>query len=66
MATRKITVEVPDELLEKAQQATRAGVTKTVREGLKILAASQAYERLRKLRGTYRYSLTLEELKDDR
>jgi hypothetical protein len=31
---RKITVEVPAELLERAQQASGAGVTQTVRSGL--------------------------------
>jgi len=63
---RKITVEVPEDLLEKAQRATGTGITQTVRTGLKIVAASDAYEKLRKLRGKVRFSLTLEEMKDDR
>ena len=66
MATRKITVEVPAEMLEKAQRATKAGITETVREGLKILAASEAYERALKLRGSYKFSITLDQMKDDR
>ena len=67
MATaRKITVEVPVELLKKAQQASGAGVTKTVRAGLQLVAASQTYARLRQLRGKVRFSRTLEELKADR
>jgi hypothetical protein len=66
MSTRKVTIELPEELLQKAQRASRAGVTQTIRKALQILAASDAYERARKLRGTYRYTLTLEELKDDR
>jgi hypothetical protein len=41
-ATRKITIEVPADLLEKAQQATGAGVTQTIRTGLQLAAASQA------------------------
>jgi hypothetical protein len=53
-------------LLEKAQQATGAGVTQTVRTGLRILAASQAYARLRLLRGKVRFTRTLAELKSDR
>jgi len=63
---RKITVEIPADLLEKAQQATGAGITQTIRTGLQLAAASQAYARLRELRGKVRFSLTYEELKDDR
>jgi hypothetical protein len=67
MATaRKITVEVSPELLEKAQQATGSGITQTIRTGLQLLAASQAYDDLRKLRGKVQFSRTFEELKDDR
>jgi hypothetical protein len=67
MATaRKITVEIPDELLQKAQKATGSGITQTVRTGLQLLAASQAYDDLRKLRGKVRFSQTWEELKEDR
>jgi len=63
---RKITVEVPQELLEKAQQASGAGITKTVRTGLQLLAASRTYARLRQLRGKVRFSRTLAQLKSDR
>lgn len=58
--------EVPPELLEKAQQATGAGVTQTIRTGLELLAASQTYARLRQLRGKVRFTRTLAELKADR
>lgn len=63
---RKITVEVPVELLEKAQRATGDGVTQTVRTGLQLVAASEAYARLRQLRGKVRVPLSLDELKADR
>ena len=63
---RKITIEVPADLLEKAQQATGTGITQTIRTGLQLVAASQAYARLRQLRGKVRFSRTYEELKDDR
>ncbi len=66
MATRKITVEIPQDLLEKAQQASGSGITQTIRTGLQLLAASQAYDNLRQLRGKVRFSRTWEELKDDR
>jgi hypothetical protein len=65
-AARKITVEIPEKLLEKAQQATGSGITQTVRTGLQLVAASQAYDRLLELRGKVKFSLTWQELKDDR
>jgi hypothetical protein len=63
---RKITVEIPGDLLEKAQQASGSGITQTVRTGLELLAASQTYKHLRQLRGKVRFARTLEELKADR
>jgi hypothetical protein len=63
---RKITVEVPPELLEKAQRASGSGITQTVRTGLQLVAASHAYARLRQLRGKVRFTRTLAELKADR
>lgn len=63
---RKITVEIPAELLKKAQIASGTGITQTVRAGLQLVAASQAYARLRQMRGKVRFSRTLAELKADR
>ena len=63
-ATKKITIEIPEQLLEKAQEATGTGVTQPVRTGLQLVAASQAYARLRQFRGKVRFSRTLAELTD--
>jgi hypothetical protein len=65
-AVKKVTIEVPEELLDKAQQATGSGITQTIRTGLQLLAASRAYADLRQARGTFQFSRTLAELKDDR
>ena len=65
-AARKITIEVPADLLDKAQKATRTGITQTVRSGLQLVAASQAYAQLRELRGKVRFTRTSAELKADR
>jgi hypothetical protein len=65
-ATRKITVEVPPQLLERARRASGAGITQTVRTGLQLVAASEAYARLRRLRGRVRFTRTAAELKADR
>ena len=48
---RKITVHVPEDLLEKARRSTGRGITETVRQGLRLVAASETYASLRELRG---------------
>jgi hypothetical protein len=63
---RKITVLVPEDLLVSAQKETGTGVTETVREGLKNLASRRAQRELLALRGKVKFSLTWEELKEDR
>jgi hypothetical protein len=63
---RKITVEVSQDLLEKAQQASGTGIALTVREGLQLVAASGIYARVRNLRGEVRFTRTLAQLKADR
>jgi hypothetical protein len=63
---RKITVEVPQDLLEKAQRASGTGITKAVRAGLHLVAASRTYARIRHLRGKVRFTRTVAELKADR
>jgi hypothetical protein len=65
-AARKITVEVPPDLLDRAQRASGSGITQTVRTGLQLVAASEAYARLRQFRGKVRFSRTLDELTADR
>ena len=63
---RKITLEVPRDLLAEAQRASGTGITQTVRAGLQLVAASKTYARLRQLRGKVRFSRTVSELKADR
>jgi hypothetical protein len=63
---RKITVEVPGEVLESAQAFTGEGVTETVRAALRKLASMQAQRELLKLRGTFKFSIDLDELREDR
>ena len=65
-AVRKITVHVPELLLRKARASTGGGITSTVRQGLELLAAGPAYERLRGLRGKVRFSIDVAELRQDR
>lgn len=64
--TQKITIEVPRELLERAQRASGKGITETVRQGLRAVAASEAYRLLAESRGTWNTGISWQELKDDR
>ena len=66
MTARKITVEVPSDLLEKAQRASGTGITQAVCSGLQLVAASGTYARLRRLRGKVRFTRTWAQLKADR
>ena len=63
---RKITVQVPEEDLQSAQAYTGEGVTDTVRAGLKTLANIRAQNELRNLRGTFKFTIDLDELREDR
>lgn len=63
---RKITVHVPEHDLEMAQAYTGEGITETVRAGLKKLAQIRAQEELRKLRGTFQFTIDLDALREDR
>lgn len=63
---KKITVQIPASLLRKAQKATGLGITPAVRQGLELVAAGEAYKRLRRLRGKVRFSIDLKELREDR
>ena len=66
MGERKITVHIPEDLLERAQQASGAGLTETVRQGLRLVAAGDTFRRVAKLRGTVKFSLDLARLREDR
>ncbi len=63
---RKITIELPPQLIEKAQLASGTGITQTIRMGLQLVAASGTYASLRQLRGKFKFSRSVDDLKTDR
>ena len=65
MPSQKVTVHVDRDLLRRARERTRQGVTATIRHGLELVAASEAYEKLRALRGKVSFSLDLKKLRED-
>ena len=66
MATQKVTVHVEQELLQRARKRTGTGVSDTIRQGLTLVAAGAAYEKLRALRGRVKFSVGLRALREDR
>jgi len=63
---KKITVQIPEDLLKKAQKATGLGITPTIKQGLQLVAAGRTYSKLRQLRGKVKFSLDLQALREDR
>lgn len=63
---KKVTVEIPADLLRRAQKSTGEGITGTIRKGLELVAASRSYDELRRLRGRVAFSIDLRKLREDR
>ncbi len=64
--TRKVTVHLPEALLRKAQKATKKGLTETIRDGLRLVSAGEAYRELQRLRGKVKFSVNFRTLREDR
>jgi hypothetical protein len=65
-AARKITLEVPEDLLRRAQRSSGEGITATIRRGLELVAAGRAYEEIRRLRGRVKLAIDLGRVRGDR
>lgn len=65
MELKKITIEVPVDLLERATAASGQGITPTIRRGLELVALSAAYAKLRQMKGKVKFSIRLSELRED-
>jgi SAM-dependent MidA family methyltransferase len=66
MKTQKVTAYVDRALLRRARERTGSGVSATIRQGLTLVAAGAAYEKLRALRGRVKYSVDPRALREDR
>ena len=62
---KKLTILLPEDLVRAATKATRQGITPTVRLGLKLVAAGDAYQTLRGLRGKLRLGIPWKQLRRD-
>ncbi|MEJ2079014.1 MAG: hypothetical protein P8020_15595 [Acidobacteriota bacterium] len=65
-AEKKITVHVPEELLRNARKQTGQGISATVRQGLRLVAAGETFRRLRGLRGKVKLDVDINALREDR
>lgn len=65
-ANKKYTVELEESLVKSAVRATGKSFTDTVRQGLRILAASEAYSELSKMRGTVDLDLDVKKMRKDK
>ena len=63
---RKVTVLLPINLIDQALNASGLGLTPTLRKGLELVAAKDAYQKLLSLKGKFDLNLHLEDLRKDR
>ena len=66
MGERKITVHVPEDLLTLAQKSSGQGITETIRQGLRLVAAGETFRQVARLRGTVKFSVSAARLREDR
>jgi hypothetical protein len=64
--TKKVTVHLPEDLLARAQRSSGKGLTETIRDGLKLIAAGDAYRTLGRLRGKVKFSVNPGRIREDR
>lgn len=62
---QKVTVLLPKTLVKGAMEASGLGLTPTIRMGLEKVAASRAYQTLRQMRGKVKFSIDVDELRED-
>jgi post-segregation antitoxin (ccd killing protein) len=60
---QKVTVMLPRDLVERAKRVSGLGITPAIRQGLEAVAATDAYEAIRRLRGKVKFSISLNELR---
>jgi hypothetical protein len=66
MAERKVTIQLPADLLARAQRSSGQGITETIRQGLRLVAAGETFRQVAKLRGTVKFSIDPARLREDR
>lgn len=63
MTIRRITANLPAELLDTAQEFTGKGITETLVEGLEALRKKRSIERILALKGKVHLDIDIDELR---
>jgi hypothetical protein len=63
---RRITANLPDDLLNDAMHVTRKGITETLVEGLRLVRRTRGYDRAMALRGKVQLDVDLEASRERR
>jgi hypothetical protein len=61
---RRITANLPEDLLEEALEATGEGITETLIQGLQLIRRSRAYEKGMALKGHLELDLDIDTLRE--
>ena len=65
-ATRRVTANLPEELLDEAMETTGAGITETLTEGLRLVRRSRAHAKAMALKGKLRLRVDLDASRERR
>jgi hypothetical protein len=60
MGKRRITANLPEDLLNEALKSTKLGITETLIKGLKLVKRSGAYSKAMALKGKIKINLDLD------
>jgi hypothetical protein len=66
MSARRVTANLPAELLQEAMTVTGQGITETLVEGLKLVRRSGAFKKAMRLHGKIQLDVDLEESRERR
>jgi hypothetical protein len=64
--TKRITANLPDELLQEAMEVTGKGITDTLIEGLRRVRRTRAFAKAQALRGKIALKIDVEESRERR
>jgi hypothetical protein len=64
--TRRVTANLPEQLLAEAMGVTGKGITETLVEGLRLVRRARAYEKAMALRGKVKLSIDLDASRERR
>ena len=65
-SAKRITANLPSDLLEEAMKVTKRGITETLVEGLRQVRRRSAYEKAMALRGKIKLDIDLESSRERR